>query len=84
MPFAKLRCQWRFVSIAENAPELPGPSSIQEFYPLPSTFFPHLSQAFSTGHYEQSRADVERITTGSHRHCRKKKGNPGRRAAWVP
>jgi hypothetical protein len=50
MQFTGLHCKWRFVTIAENKALSASPPRISEFSLLPSTHFPHLSQAFSTGH----------------------------------
>jgi len=50
MQFTELSCKWRFVRIAENRALPASLLRILEFGLLSSTYFPHVSQAFSTGH----------------------------------
>jgi hypothetical protein len=69
MQFTGLNCKWRFVTIAENKALSASPPRISEFSLLPSTDFPHLSQAFCTGHQYRIAGESSKGSSTWHNHC---------------
>src|SRR6266576_219149 len=60
--FTYLNGKWRFVRILKTEPYQPVRREFQNFGLLPSTYFPHLSQTFSTEHeYRITRKSFRRI-----------------------